>query len=106
MNYNYLINEGANQLKKKFIRNPKLDSELLLSSVLNKSREEILLKLNRKVNRYELNKFKLAVRKRQKKMPLAYIIGKKEFWKTEFLINKEVLLRKLVMDICDFANAS
>tara|TARA_B100000029_G_C17580180_1_gene959394 strand:+ start:178 stop:1020 length:843 start_codon:yes stop_codon:yes gene_type:complete len=92
MNYNYLINEGANQLKKKFIRNPKLDSELLLSSVLNKSREEILLKLNRKVNRYELNKFKLAVRKRQKKMPLAYIIGKKEFWKTEFLINKDVLI--------------
>ena len=92
MNYNFLINEGIGELKKAFVKNAKLDCELLLSNVLNKTREEILLNLNNKVKSNELSNFKLALKKRQRNVPLAYIIGKKEFWKTEFVVNKDVLI--------------
>ena len=37
-----LINLGSNQLKKNDINSYKLDSEILLSKVLNKKREELL----------------------------------------------------------------
>jgi len=40
-----LINSGSKQLKKNNVYSHKLDSELLLSKVLNKKREEILINL-------------------------------------------------------------
>ena len=43
MNYNEILNNGRNYLKKNRIKNPRLDSELLLSKVLNKRREDILI---------------------------------------------------------------
>ena len=40
-----LINNGSRQLKDKNIYSHKLDSEILLSKVLNKTREELLINL-------------------------------------------------------------
>ena len=47
-----LINLGSKRLKSKDIDSNKLDSEILLSKVLNKRREELLLNLNQKVRRF------------------------------------------------------
>ena len=44
-----LINHGSRQLKNKKIFSHKLDSEILLSKVLNKTREELLINLNKKI---------------------------------------------------------
>ena len=41
-----LINHGSRQLKDKKICSHKLDSEILLSKVLDKTREELLINLN------------------------------------------------------------
>ena len=71
MNYNYLINEGSKELKKAFVKNAKLDCELLLSNALNKTREEILLNLNHKVKSNELSNFKLALKKKTKKYTIS-----------------------------------
>ena len=49
MNYNQILKKGENYLKKNKIKNPNLDSELILSKVLNKKREEILLNTNNKL---------------------------------------------------------
>ena len=38
MNYNQILKEGENFLKKNNIKNPNLDTELILSKVLNKKR--------------------------------------------------------------------
>ena len=38
MNYNDILREGENILKKSNIKNPYLDSELILSKVVNKKR--------------------------------------------------------------------
>tara|TARA_Y100000590_G_scaffold464373_1_gene633649 strand:- start:1820 stop:2662 length:843 start_codon:yes stop_codon:yes gene_type:complete len=92
MNCQTLLNKATNILKDNSIINPTLDSEILLSSVLRITREKLLLNLEKKITDKEIKKFDFVIEKRKKKEPLAYILGKKEFWKTNFLINKNVLI--------------
>ena len=49
MNALELINLGASELRRKKIGTSRLDSELLLSKILNKNREEILINLEQKI---------------------------------------------------------
>ena len=92
MNYQEILNKGSLTLAKKKILNSSLDSELILSKVLNKSREEILINLNDKIDEKQKNKFYFFLNKRQKKQPIAQIIGYKYFWKSKFYINESVLI--------------
>ena len=94
MNYNYktILDEASDLLKNYNIKNPLLDSELLLSNSLNISRENLLLNLRNKINSAECKKFKSLLEKRTKKMPIAYILGYKDFWKSKFIINNSVLI--------------
>ena len=70
----------------------KLDTELLLSEVIKKSREYILLNLDKLINQKQINIFKSYIIKRKRKVPIAYILGSKEFWKYNFLVNNSVLI--------------
>ena len=92
MNYQKILNEGVNFLKTSNISRPELDCELLLSKVLNKTREEILINLKNEVNKKQVNKFNFYLSRRKKKEPIAYILGYKYFWKYKFLVNKSVLV--------------
>ena len=49
MNALDLIKFGAKELKQKKIASSRLDSELLLSKILNKKREEILINLEQEI---------------------------------------------------------
>ena len=49
MDYKTALNEATNLLKSNFIKNPRLDSELLLSSSLKITRESMLLNLNNEI---------------------------------------------------------
>ena len=49
MNYQEILKEGTNYLKKNNIKNPYLDTELLFSKIINRKREEILLNIYDKV---------------------------------------------------------
>ena len=92
MNYNQILKKGENYLKKSKIKNPNLDSELILSKVLNKKREEILLNTNNKLKNRDILKFENYLQRRFLKEPIAYILGYKYFWKYKFLANKSVLI--------------
>ena len=87
-----LINNGSIQLKDKNIYSHKLDSEILLSKVLNKTREELLINLNKKIEPKKINDFYKLVDRRSLKEPIAYILEKKEFWSKNFLVNKNTLI--------------
>ncbi len=91
MNYIQILKKGENFLKKSKIKNPCLDTELILSKVVNKKREEILLN-NNKLKNTDIIKFKNYLLRRFQKEPMAYILGYKYFWKDKFLINKSVLI--------------
>ena len=79
MNILQLINDGSRQLKNKEIYSHKLDAEILLSKVLNKSREQLLINLNQKIFLKQINNFHKLINRRAKKEPIAYILKKKSF---------------------------
>ena len=87
-----LINHGSRQLKDKRIYSHKLDSEILLSKVLNKTREELLINLDQKIAPQEISDFNKLVDRRSSKEPIAYILKEKEFWSKSFLVNNNTLI--------------
>ena len=92
MNYSQIIKFGSHKLKLKNIDTYILDSELLLSHILNSSREQILINLNAKITKNDFKEFKKLLLRREKKEPIAYITKKKEFWKNNFYVNSDVLI--------------
>jgi release factor glutamine methyltransferase len=92
MNIENTLNEGISILQKNQIPNPQLDSELLLSSSIMKDKKHIILNPKELLNSEQSEKFKSLIERRKKKEPIAYIINKKNFWKDEFFINKDVLI--------------
>lgn len=87
-----VLKSGKDKLKKNNIANPVLESELLLSNVLNKSREYIIFNDKEKVQSDIIDNYNFFLEKRAKKEPLAYIIKKKNFWKSEFYVDRNVLI--------------
>jgi len=92
MIYSEIIKKGSKKLKKNKIKNPYLDTELILSKVTNKKREEIILNINKKLKNKDITKFQKYLSRRYEKEPMAYILGYKYFWKSKFLTNKSVLI--------------
>jgi release factor glutamine methyltransferase len=92
MNILEAIKFGSNLLKEKKIPSYILDSELLLSKTLNKSREKILTNLNENIKKKKFNIFKKYLMRRSKNEPIAYIFGEKEFWSKSFNVNKHTLI--------------
>jgi release factor glutamine methyltransferase len=92
MNIENILNEGTKTLLKNKITNPQLDSEILLSNAINKDKKYIILNPRKTISKEQSNKFKNLVERRKKGEPIAYLINKKEFWKDEFYINKDVLI--------------
>tara|TARA_B100000886_G_scaffold324886_2_gene269940 strand:+ start:1052 stop:1894 length:843 start_codon:yes stop_codon:yes gene_type:complete len=92
MNTLDLINSGSCKLQRQKISTHRLDSEILLSKVLKKKREQILIKLNQKVKKTEISMFNYLIKRRMKKEPIAYIIEEKEFWSKKFKVNKDTLI--------------
>ena len=87
-----VLTKSKNILKKSNIPSASLDSELLLSSSLNMSREHLFMNHNEKINDDQLKKFYNLLDRRKKKEPIAYILNKKEFWNNSFYVNKNVLI--------------
>ena len=92
MNYLDALNYGSKLLKLNNIKSYNIDTELLLSDVLNYTREKLLLNLNNKIEKKMLNKFNKLVSRRKNFEPIAYILNEKEFWKYNFKVNNEVLI--------------
>jgi len=92
MNALEIIKIGSNLLKKKQISSHILDSEILLSKTLNKSREEILINLDRTIDEKDILIFKKYLQRRFRNEPIAYILEEKEFWSQKFKINKDTLI--------------
>ena len=92
MNLQLIINSAYQDLKKSNIKSALIDSEILLSQAINKSREFIILNSNYNVSEKEYWYFKEMVNQRLGGRPIAYITGKKFFWKDEFLVNEKVLI--------------
>jgi release factor glutamine methyltransferase len=92
MNALELINFGASELRRKKIGTSRLDSELLLSKILDKNREEILINLEQKICQKYFLKYKQLIQRRSQCEPIAYIVKEKEFWSKNFLVSSDTLI--------------
>ena len=87
-----ILDRGASILKKNNIPNPHLDSEILLSQSINKDKKYIILNSKVILNNKQLDNFKNLINRRKNGEPIAHLTNKKEFWKNEFYVNKDVLI--------------
>ena len=92
MNTLELLNSGSKTLKKNKIETHQLDSELVLSNLLKKQRENLLINLNEKVSKNIIDNFKSLIARRAHREPLAYILKKKEFWSKDFFVDRNTLI--------------
>ena len=92
MRLEIVINRACEELKKNDIKSALLDSELLLSKAINKSREFIILNSKHNINEKDYLYFKELINERSKGKPIAHLTGRKFFWKYEFKINDKVLI--------------
>ena len=86
------IRKASQHLKRNNIKSPALDSEILMSQVLKRDRKFIFLNLGQELNDIDYQEFKKLVSFRLKKKPIAYITGRKFFWKYEFKVSNKVLI--------------
>ena len=92
MNIQKAILEGASILKKNKISSPNLDSEILLSKVINRNREYIILNSNKNLSKKKLGDYKKLIKQRSLGKPVAYLTSIKSFWKNEFVLSEGVLI--------------
>ncbi len=80
---------------KNLIKNSSLppnESELLIAFLLKKRREEISTHLEIKLNWFQIRKFKHLSKKRLDNWPLAYLIKQAPFYKSRFIVSRNVLV--------------
>ena len=92
MNIQSAVIEGTSVLKNKSILSAQLDTEILMAKALGKSREYIILNHDKVLNIENLEYFKKLVHERATRKPIAYLLNKKFFWKSEFYVNKNTLI--------------
>ena len=92
MTINDAIKIGTKILSKNFIKSYQLDCEILLAEALKKKRKYLILNCNDQINHKNLVKFKNLINQRSSGKPIAYLIKKKNFWNSEFVIDEGVLI--------------
>jgi release factor glutamine methyltransferase len=97
-----LLSSGSKILKSKKVRTHQLDSEIILSSILKKKREQIIINTEAKVSKSNINNFNKLIIRRSTKEPLAYILKNKEFWSKNFFVNRDTLIPRPETELlCD-----
>lgn len=79
-------------LQQQGIETARLDSEVLLAHTLNTDRLYLYLHYDKPLLPSEYHPFYSLLRRRAAHEPLAYIMGKKEFWSLEFVVTPGVLI--------------
>ena len=92
MNIQNAIRKGKMILSEKKIKTAELDSEILMSKAINKEKKFLILNFNDVIPKENLNIFNDLVNQRSKGKPIAYLLKKKEFWKNEFVVDRNVLI--------------
>ena len=92
MNIENTLKYGISILKEHNILNPYLDCKILLSESINKDIKHILINSKEILNTKQIKNFNKFIKRRKKGEPIAYLIRKKEFWKDEFFVDKNVLI--------------
>ena len=86
-----LLEQSKQALQEVGITSYSLDADLLMSHVLNISREEIFCYPMREISRTEEQEFNALIKRRALREPISHILGKHEFWGREFKVTEDTL---------------
>jgi len=92
MNARQLIVDATAQLIRAGCASPRLDAEILLCHAWHISRSELIIRMPDDVPAEVKNRFRPLLARRQRREPVAYIIGEKEFWSRPFRVDRRVLI--------------
>ena len=91
-NINSHLFRAKKYLANNAIKSASIDTEILMCSVLKQGRDQLILNLSDKINYEKINIFNKLVERRKKSEPIAYILKKKDFWKSTFYVDRNVLI--------------
>lgn len=100
-------NECTARLNAVGIDSAPLDVELIIGHALGRDRASVMAHGDAEVSPADAKNIGALVEKRARRMPLAYILGHKEFYGTDFLVNKYTLIPRpdtelLVQTVIDY----
>ena len=78
--------------KEKGIESPRLDAEVLLSHILGRERIYLDVHFDEPLEPAELARYREAIKQRVQRVPVAYIIGEKEFMGLTFKVTADTLV--------------
>ncbi len=92
MNLENTIKEASKKLKNNNITSHELDAQIILANIMGFKRELLITNDKIHISADIREKYNIAINRRINNEPVAYIIGKKEFWSQEFFTNKSTLV--------------
>ena len=87
-----VIKQASKTLKNHNIHSHELDAQLILSDIMKVKRESMITNNEVVISEKIMEKYDIAIRRRIKREPVAYITGKKEFWSENFTVNHATLI--------------
>lgn len=88
----YVLTKSQAFLKDNGIESSRLDAELLLSEVLNFNRVKLYTHFEYKLTEEQKDNYRKLLKERAKKVPIAYLTKKKNFYNSTFYVDPSVLI--------------
>lgn len=111
MKLSLFLNEHTQSLQRAGVDSPRLCAELILAEVLGLSRAALLAFPERKLEPSQVKAARALLERRARGEPLAYILGRKEFYSLQFKVGPAVLVPRpeteLLVDLAlEYGNVS
>ncbi|MFO7706660.1 MAG: peptide chain release factor N(5)-glutamine methyltransferase [Desulfobacterales bacterium] len=87
-----LLRWSAAFLQQRGIDSPRTAAELLLAHALHLERLQLYMRYDQPLEKAELAAFRELLRRRLRREPVAYILGRKGFWSLDLQVGPEVLI--------------
>ena len=87
-----LLKWATSYFRSRDIESPRASAEILLAHVLSLQRIDLYLRYDQPLDGDELNRFKVLLKRRANREPVAYIVGQKGFWSLDLKVTRDVLI--------------
>ena len=86
------VKQASQLLKSHNISSHELDAQIILSDILGVTKEFLVTNDKMNISKKITQQYSKAIKRRINREPVAYIIGKKEFWSKYFIVSKATLV--------------
>ena len=86
-----LLKDTQDKLKSSGIDTPELDARLLIQEALSLTSTDLMIKDDLDITTLDLKRLDHFIEKRQRRMPVSKICGRREFWSLDFIVTKDTL---------------